>query len=249
MKKQILLLAALSFTILSHASVKSVCSEEDSRVQLPFEPIARVSKMGRHSGCTATLISKNCAITAGHCKDTLFKGEFLVPDSINDEGQTALAENTFPIDATSIQFNDGGRGNDWAVFKFENNEKTGFAPGEVFGFYEVENYEPKTNQDLLRISGYGIHWDNKELSYTLLSATGYADYIGYSSEGRSLLNHYVDTTPGSSGATVINISSGKIIGIHAQGGCGGSSIWNSATIIKGHKKLQDAIKACLASEK
>ena len=74
---------------------------------------------------------------------------------------------------------------------------------------------------------------------------GFGDYIGYSEEGRTLLNHYIDTTPGSSGATVIRKETGHIIGIHGQGGCGSTPIWNSATLIKGHNKLKAAILNCL----
>lgn len=246
MKKQLILIPTLlSFNI--SASVKSICSEKDSRVRVFDEPIARLSKAGINSGCTATLIGANCAITAGHCEDHLVKGEFNVPLSIDGVAQPALKENTFTIDQTSIEFNEGGRGDDWAVFKFNNNEVTGIAPGVAFGFYETELFEPKTQKDLLRITGNGVHWSDNSLSYTLLSATGYADYIGYSEEGRSLLNHYIDTTPASSGSSVINTQTNKVIGIHGQGGCGSRKIWNSATLLKGHPKLQSAIQKCLES--
>jgi V8-like Glu-specific endopeptidase len=209
------------------------------------EPIARVSKNGINSGCTATLIGENCAITAGHCEDHLFKGEFNVPRTIDGVAQPAQAEDTYLVDKSSIVFNEGGRGDDWAVFRFKENTQTSLNPGEVYGFYEIELYEPKTQVDLLRISGYGVHWDDNTLSYTLMGATGYADYIGYSEEGRSLLNHYVDTTPAASGSSVVNVKTNKVIGIHGQGGCGSRKIWNSATLIKGNPSLQKAISKCL----
>ena len=245
--KNILILLPTLFSINLSASIESICSEKDSRVQAYQKPIARISKVGSHSGCTATLIGTNCAITAGHCEDHLFKGEFDVPNSIDGTGQPSSLENTFTIDQSSITYSEDGRGNDWAVFKFNNNEITSLAPGVVFGSYEIELFEPKTQTDLLRIAGHGMHWRDNSLSYTLLSATGFADYIGYSEEGRSLLNHYIDTTPGTSGATVINTKTNKVIGIHGQGGCGSRSIWNSATLIKGNPSLQNAISKCLES--
>jgi V8-like Glu-specific endopeptidase len=247
MKKYFLLLPLL-YTMNLSASVDSICSEKDSRVQMQNEPIARISKKGINSGCTATLISENCAVTAGHCEDHLFKGEFNVPKSVDGVAQPAHEKDIYFIDKSSIVFNEGGRGNDWAVFKFKKNENTNLNPGVVYGFYEIELYEPKVQTDLLRIAGNGVHWDDNTLSYTLMGATGFADYIGYSSEGRSLLNHYIDTTPASSGSSVVNVSSNKVIGIHGQGGCGSRKIWNSATLIKGNLSLQNAISKCLENK-
>mgnify|MGYP000456975786 CR=1 FL=1 len=240
------LLLLISFNI--YASNKSICSATDSREQLFNKPVARLSKSTGTKGCTATLIGKSCAITAGHCVKNLYRGEFNVPNSVDGEAIAANKEDTFLIDSKSISFQDEGRGNDWAVFKFSKNKLTGKYPGEVFGKYEIELYEPTTSEPL-RISGYGAHYDDNTLAYTLLSAVGFADYIGYSEEGRTLLNHKVDTTPGSSGSSVINERTNKIIGIHGQGGCASSRIiWNSATMIKHHKKIQAAIKTCLESE-
>jgi V8-like Glu-specific endopeptidase len=228
------------------ASNYSICSETDSRVQLTTSPIARLSKQDGNRGCTATLVGKSCAITAGHCVKNLYRGEFNVPNSINGEPVQSQKEDTFFVNPESIEFQDEGRGNDWAVFNFKKNEESGLYPGDVYGFFRIENYEPK-NSDFLRISGYGTHYDNDQMTYTLLSATGHGDYIGYSDEGRTLLNHKVDTTSGSSGSSVINVKTNKIIGIHGQGGCSSSRlIWNSATLINQHRKLQAAIKKCIS---
>ena len=166
-----LIIALIMFSSNSFSASYSICSEKDSRVQLPVSPIARISKEKNNSGCTATLIGKNCAITAGHCVSNLHKGEFNVPNSIEGEPVQSTQEDTFFIDPNSIKFQDEGRGNDWAVFKFKKNKKTGLYPGDLFGHFEVENYEPK-NSDLLKISGYGIHYNDKQISYTLLSAQG-----------------------------------------------------------------------------
>jgi V8-like Glu-specific endopeptidase len=241
--KYIILILLLSTTSVI-AFEKSICSESDSRVQLPNNPIARLSKQDGDRGCTATLVGENCAITAGHCVSNLFRGEFNVPNSVDGEPVQSQAEDIFFVDPNSIEFQDEGRGNDWAVFKFKKNEKSGVNPGDQFGFYDIETYEPK-NSDVLKISGYGTHYDNEQMTYTLLSALGHGDYIGYSYEGRTLLNHKIDTSSGSSGSSVINIKTNKIIGIHGQGGCTSSRIiWNSATLINQHKKLQAAIKKC-----
>lgn len=230
----------------SYSTIKSICSARDSRVQEQALPIARMSARDNNRGCTATLIGKSCAITAGHCVKNLYRGEFNVPNSINGVPDQPSADDTYFVDQSSIVSQDEGRGNDWAIFKFKRNLKTNQFPGEVYGYYDIESYEPKKS-DLLQIAGYGTHYESQELTYTLLKALGYADYIGYSDEGKTLLNHKIDTTSGSSGSAVINTLTNKIIGIHGQGGCRSSRlIWNSATLINTHKKIQAAIKNCFS---
>lgn len=240
---QFLIIFIILFSSFSYSSPYSLCGD-DNRVSISKAPIARLSNEKGQRGCTATLIGKRCAITAGHCNRKLSFGEFSTPYSVDREPTPSAEEDLFPVDQESVIFHDGGRGNDWAVFKFKKNKITGKLPGEVHGYFEIELHEP-SNSELLNISGYGTHYTDPSLNLTLLQGEGNADYIGYSPVGRTLLNHFIDTTGGSSGSSVVRVSSGKIIAIHGQGGCDSHLIWNSATLIKGHQPLQNAIEACL----
>ena len=71
------------------ASTKSICGPTDDRRFHEDPRIGRISSDESQLKCTATLIGKNCAITAGHCVALLNYVEFNVPLSIDGKPQSS----------------------------------------------------------------------------------------------------------------------------------------------------------------
>lgn len=247
MIKGILISITLLAASLSFASTKSICGQDD-RVLSFNAKIGRLSQDGDHKGCTATMISDSCAITAGHCKPVLVRAEFNTIPSQDNEPQASDLKDVYYIDQDSIESNDGGPGDDWAVFKFKPNTITGKLPGVAQGNYNVSFEKIKVGMKV-EITGYGA--DNGDLDKHFAQQYHYGKIaeLGDSMYGDSVMRHIVDTMGGNSGSSIIRQDTQEIIGIHTHGGCrswGGS---NMGTIISRHAKLMKAIKSCLASDK
>lgn len=240
----------LSFIILTSlpafASTKSICGNDD-RV-LSFNPkVGRLSVDGKHKGCTATLIGNSCAITAGHCEPVLERAEFNTPVSIENEPQASDLKDLYLIDKSSIKFNDGGPGKDWAVFKFKANEITNKLPGTVQGNYNI-SYKKFAKGENLTIIGYGLDDGDLDKNFAQQIHTGKVKAIGDEFYGESVLKHNVDTMGGNSGSSILLESTEEIVAIHTHGGCSTYSGFNMGTIISLQPELIEAIKTCLASE-
>lgn len=227
------------------ASEKSICGQIDSRQPSFDQAVGRLltHPTGRDA-CTGTLISERCAITAGHCLGYSWM-EFNVPQSVGGKIRYAAPSDLYQRDRVF------GReelmpGHDWLVFSLKPNQVSGKLPGQVQGFYKVEDHYPQGN--LLRITGYGMHSDEK-LTYTQQSAEGELKKIVASD---FLIEHRVDTYGGNSGSAIVDVLTGKIIGIHTHGDCVDSDSFpnssNMGTLVWGNLKLQQAIKACLEAQ-
>jgi len=235
----LILLVASTVTF---ASNKTICGRDDDRVSSFNNKIARVGKIGKHAGCTATMISKSCAITAGHCMLSLQVGEFNTPPSRGGEPQASSPEDTYEININSIVGKDDGPGKDWAVFKFERNVITGNYPGDVQGTYTIATKKPYKG-DRVTITGFGLDRSDDIRNLTQQTNTGKV----YSTRGK-ILKHRIDTMGGNSGSSIILESSNEIVGIHTHGGCRSTGGSNQSTLIATHKMLKAAIKACLNSD-
>lgn len=236
-----LLTAAQTF-----ASTKSICGEDD-RV-LSFNPkVGRLSVDGKHKGCTATLISDSCAITAGHCEPVFERAEFNTPVSIDNEPQASDKKDLYLIDKATIVSQNDGPGKDWAVFKFQPNSITGKLPGQVQGNYNVSFKSIRKGQKLT-IIGYGL--DDGDLDKNFAQQINHGKIVGLGDAmyGRSVLKHVVDTMGGNSGSSILDQKTENIVGIHTHGGCRSNGGYNMGTIISRHKELMNAIKKCLATE-
>ena len=67
---------ALLLTTGVNAAEKSICGTDD-RVPSSLPKIGRLlGKMSDPGGCTVTMISKTCAISAGHCDSTFGIAQF-----------------------------------------------------------------------------------------------------------------------------------------------------------------------------
>lgn len=244
MYKGLLTTILLIMSVSSFGGVQSICGKEDNRVPSYDNEIGRLFAGEKHAGCTVTMISEDCGITAGHCKSVLKYAEFNTPASIGGIPQASAPEDVYEIDQETIVSTDGGPGDDWAVLKLKANELTGKLPGAVQGFYEVSFTAPK-KRSLLSITGYGRDLPDDERNFAQQTNSGLLEKAGDFWYGKSVFTHTVDTMGGNSGSTVIDVTSGKIIGIHTHGGCTSTGGSNMGTLISKHEALKAAIKNCL----
>jgi V8-like Glu-specific endopeptidase len=244
--------AVVAFTGLlslsSFASEKSICGTTDDRVPSNNPKVARAldSRTGT-GGCTLTMISPTCAISAGHCKSVLKVAEFNTPMS-DSRGriQHPGEEDVYDIDQDSIVYRNGGIGNDYAVMRVLPNKITGALAGDVQGFYTVSFEKPNVG-DVVRITGYGLDRNDRVRNLAQQTHTGEITLAG-SSRNATQMNHIADTMGGNSGSSIINEATGEVVAIHTHGGCSSRGGSNSSTLISTHQVYMDAIKACLNTE-
>ncbi len=229
----------------SFPSFAMICGEDD-RVPHFDMRIGRMKLSFVDSGCTATMISKNCAITAGHCLKHMKTLEFDVPLSTRGKTQFAEPQNIYEIDQKSIVWQEKRPSTDWAVFKVKKNMFTKLSAGEANGYFPVNFETPEVGEELM-FSGYGRdERGNKERNYTLQTDHGKLTATKSLIFGPAL--HYrIDSMGGTSGSAIIRVKEQDIVGIHTHGGC--DSIDNHGTSISQRPELIQAIKACLSSDK
>ncbi|MEE3077944.1 MAG: trypsin-like serine protease [Bdellovibrionota bacterium] len=251
MKK--LLLCVLVVSSMSHASEKSICGDKDDRSFSNIRPVGRAIGilMGR-GFCTLTMISKTCAISAGHCYEALEFVDFNSPASIDGVPQFSGEQDFYEVDRLSIKHNYTGIGDDWAVVRIKKNAKTGLYPGEVQGHMEI-SYDGYKSGDIIRVSGYG---SSEDRSANLAQQTDIGSILStsfdsfFTTNANAAMTHNADTMGGASGAAIVNEATGKIIGIHTNGGCTSiSGSGNAGVIIGQNYALRNAIKSCLDTEK
>ncbi|MEX0798720.1 MAG: trypsin-like serine protease [Bacteriovoracaceae bacterium] len=243
MYKGLLTGICLTLSLTVFASPESICGEEDDRAPSFNHKVGRLAVEGQHKGCTVTMISDDCAISAGHCLPVLEIAEFNTPASIGGKPQPSKLEDVYMIDKDSIVLEDKGPGKDWAVLKIKRNHLTGKLPGEVQGHYDV-SFQTPAKGSMLRITGYGADSPDDERHFAQQTHTG--KFRGLAAwYGKAAFKHTVDTMGGSSGSSILDENTGEIIGIHTHGGCRTNGGANMGTMISKHKKLKAAIKACL----
>ena len=198
---------------------KSICGATDDRV---FSNDARVGRI-MPLGCTGWLADTGRLITAGHCLNDPDADVFQlnVPNS-NTNGTVnhpGLADQ-YPLDTGSFVFVDGGIGNDWGVFDARINTTTGLTTHEAQGasFDLVQDLGPAN----LRITGFGL--DGGIANQSQQTHAG----PNQGSTGTTM-RYRADTRGGNSGSPVIDVATGRAVGVHTHGGCtvGGGS--NSGT--------------------
>lgn len=250
-------LLGLLFITGPRAEAKSLCSERDQRRPYQDLRMGRLSD-GFSASCTVTMISKSCAITAGHCVYYMYDKalvEFDVPLSDGKNIRPSAPQNRYRIDESSIVAVDKGYGRDWAILRLLPNEETKLLPGEVAGFYPVSFETPPAGTQVL-VAGYGKVYDtSSDLYGTLQFHEGkilnigpyqFVDPItGAAGEKILMLDHDVDTLGGNSGSVLIRQPEGDIVGIHTHGGQCGEKSGNRGTLVSQHVELQDAIRNCL----
>lgn len=240
------------------AKNKSICGPSDDRVVSTNPKIGRLlENRSGDGGCTLTMISKSCGVSAGHCYSVLGVAEFNTPLSTSSGIGHPEESDVYDIEKASIKYKNGGPGNDWAVFKVKPNSVTGEFAGTVQGTYQVSFDVPEVGETL-RITGYGLDSEpTKNLAQQThtgsLVSTGTASRVDDEEDdwyGRpySTMNHTVDTMGGNSGSTIIRESDEMIVGIHTHGGCSTFGGENQGTVIAKNPEAVAAIKACLESD-
>lgn len=247
LKGLVISITSMLITSSSFAGVKSICGGNDDRVLSFDAKIGRLSVEGKHKGCTVTMISETCGVTAGHCEPVLERAEFNTPESINNEPQASSLKDVYPIDKSSIVAQNEGPGKDWAVLKFKRNKITGKYPGQVQGYYNVSFKKLKRNQRI-SITGYGKDDGDLRRNFAQQYHNGKITGLGDPTYGKSAMKHTVDTMGGNSGSTILDLNTQEIIGIHSHGGCSSIYGYNMGTIISEHAQAIKEIKKCLASE-
>lgn len=241
------MIASLSSAL---ASSNSICGPTDDRRFHEDSRIGRISSDESQFKCTATLIGKSCAITAGHCVPFLKYVEFNVPLSINGWPQPSHADDKFYPDPAFLIYEDRSIMGDWAVFKLKRNINSHDFPGESYGFYKVSFQEPLLN-DSIRIAGYGSDLEDGSKHFSLKEDLGMI--LSFKDDFPiKVLRHNIDTTNGDSGSAIVRQLDQSIIGIHTQSGCRAIENdpinLNRGTLISAHIKLQNAIRNCLEQD-
>lgn len=224
------------------ANEKSICGVDD-RVPSSLPSVGRLLETRTSGGgCTVTMISKTCAISAGHCASTFGVAEFNTPPSRNGRIQNPGPEDIYPVDKANSVWEYTGLGNDWAVLRIKANLITGLYAGDVQGFYEVDFNNPRSGT-VVRITGYGLDRSDPERNLAQQTHTGEITRF----RGATMY-HVADTMGGNSGSSIIRESDQKIVAIHTNGGCSSRGGANAATVISENEDVKKAIRACLAEE-
>lgn len=233
--------------VINYSAYATICGE-DNRQFSNDNPIGRLAKAGMHKGCTVTMISNSCGVTAGHCIPMHY-AEFNTPKSKDGKGVASKARDQYLLDKKFLKYR-YDRKTDWGVVRFSRNKKTGLYPGQAQGYYSMElnslNIRP-----YIRITGYGRDTE-ADRNFSQQTHTGQVLTTEMrNGDGRFFYN--ADTMGGNSGSAVIDESSGKIIGIHTNGGCSTTTTWsedqkNRGSIIATNIAFKLAIHSCLVSE-
>lgn len=210
---------------------RTICDGTDLRV-LSNDP--RTSRLAPQ-GCTAWLFNNrpNTVLTAHHCGaaagDVIW---FNVP--LRTSGGSPVPpppEHQYAVDGSSLQ--DGGSwtlGNDWRIFGVFNNSNSGLSPVDAqLRTYVLATATPPADGRPINITGYGTTsfpvppaWSSVQKSHT----------GPFFSKSGTVIRYRADTTGGNSGSAVLDEQTGRVIGIHTNGGCGtGSTSSNSGTSI------------------
>ncbi len=250
--KLLTILSLLSLPVI--ANNKTICGSTDDRIPSSISEVGRLSDSRTgNGGCTVTMISNNCGITAGHCLPVIKFAEFNTLPSRGGNVQRSAPEDIYEVDRSTLKYKNNGPGKDWAVFKLKKNEITGKSAGEAQGIIPVSFEVPRV-KTALTITGYGIDRSQPTRNLAQQTHDGALEKVGvYDSwTGRTnetVLEHSVDTMGGNSGSAIVTTRTQKVIGIHTHGGCSRYGGFNQGTLISKHVELKSAIRACLRSDR
>jgi hypothetical protein len=223
---------------------ESLCNSTDRRTPSRSRREGRLMPIG----CTAFLVNDaaSCFLTAAHCRQGAEQGvvQFHVPDSDADgKVRHPQPKHQYPVDPASIIASDKATpGDDWMYFGTLNNPETKLSA------YAAQKSRHKLLKaainasevgDIL-IAGYGSA-QNKTRSQTQLTHIASFEGIRNFRGGLPVITYLTDTTSGSSGAAILDTSSGKVIGIHTNGECSKFGGYNYGTPLS-NPNLQKAMK-------
>jgi V8-like Glu-specific endopeptidase len=221
-------------------TLRSICFETDDRVLSDDDRSGRVAPIG----CSGWLIDDpaHSFLSAGHCLDSLDfvdTMEFNVPLSNADGSWNHPGpEDQYPIDDSSVQFTDGGYGNDWGYYGCFANTETGLTAFEVQGIsHTLADAAPAADGRDITITGYGSVAPPVSNTWNSVQKTHTGPYMDLDG---TTVGYQTDTSSGNSGSPVLDEVTGLAIGIHTHAGCDSTGGWNRGTDIV-HPDLQWAM--------
>jgi V8-like Glu-specific endopeptidase len=220
-------------------AAKVVIGEEDRNVtDDPSVGRLRKERKGNYLFCTATLVSRSCALTAGHCSIVFEVLEFDL-EVVPNRFRFGSPENVFVVDRSRVIKSSNGKGDDWAVLPLKPNRKTGRYPGDDRPIVPLASRQPLAS-DVVFVTGYGAA--ENEFSFSQQSSEGKISRVVTGVGVGPYLEHDVDTGNSSSGSPLRSVESGEILGIHTHGDS--ARMVNSGSIVPGNVALVQALEAC-----
>lgn len=217
------------------AGPDTICGATDNRALTTDARCCRLvtSATSGCSGCSGFLINNRSTIlSAGHCAnpvpDWLVVAEFNFGISAANGCIThPPVADQHPVDQSTIQQSDNGRGDDWSVARLHPNSSGQTASARQGTWFTLAGAMP-ANGSTLRVTGNGYDdTPNLTYNYALQTTTGTQENIVGDE-----IRHRVDTEGGNSGSAIINNANGQAIGIHTHGGCDTTAgSYNSGTRI------------------
>jgi V8-like Glu-specific endopeptidase len=198
----------------------------------------RKERIGSYNFCTATLVSRGCVITAGHCAIVFGVLEFDL-EVVPNQFRYAKPENLFVVDRKREVKSDNGKGDDWAVLPVLRNKKTGKYPGDDRPIVPLAKLAPVAEESVY-VTGYGAA--ENLFSFSQQSSKGRISQLHTDGPVGPYFEHDVDTGNGSSGSAVRNATTGEILGIHTHGDT--DRFVNSGTVVPGNAVLIKALAEC-----
>lgn len=241
---KIKILTVLSLVAFSAHAQRSQCGPSDERQLSSHPAVGRmIQSMSSLSGCTGTMISNHCMISAGHCASYAQLVEFNTPLSKLGKLQHPEEKDIYPLDRI-IDYAQRGIGDDWMVFKLKDHPITGEVPGMKQGYLPVAFTSPQP-PFLVEIVGYGA--DRRlDRNFAQQRSTGFV-----TSFEESTIRHQLDTQGGNSGSSIVTLPMKEIVGVHTHGGCStveGAGA-NAGTLIVGNPLFMSAIEQCLNEDR
>jgi|GEM_PF-6679375 len=267
---------ALTFSLAHNSAQSKIISKGvigvDHRVAINEPRIARLSdKNGTHF-CTAFMIGQSCAMTAGHCEEALYQGEFKVPDNDRFGKNSSRGVDTYLVDQDSIERHHSTFiALDWTVFRFKKHRKistlarwfdlkirrepkllqypdTDYFPGQIYGKFPLIDKGPEIGESI-RVLGFG---SDEQKIFDLAPRYDSGVVLSFYSHSKgSQLYHNADTTGGVSGGPMVN-ENGQVLGLHTTFLCSdGNSkknCLNAGPILYQSPILKQAIQNCLEAE-
>jgi hypothetical protein len=221
-------------------NARDLCGSDD-RVTSSARRIGRFinnSTTNPQARCTGWICANGAILTAGHC-DPIVNPSFPVLEfdinSSDCDGTVNFGstDHQYAVDLNSINSNNNGLGDDWAILAVFPNPNTNLMPayGEN-AFARLARDLNILNPSTVRVAGCGADstptgCTGSANSDNRTRQTSSDDFDGeFSDTNGTWLEHRADTTTGSSGSPIVDVASDLAIGIHTTGlGCpnGGSS--------------------------
>lgn len=172
------------------------------RMPLWGDDTRTLGRRGTRRSCSGTLIGRDLFLTAGHCFDANPNPQTQVTFTFqNDPAGNPRTETRFQIQQVE-EHRLGGL--DYEIIRLAGN------PGDTFGFALVSPQDAAVG-DTVCVIGHPATAP-KQIEAGPVTAF----------DGNQIRYNDVDTLPGNSGSGILHGSTGKLVGVHTNGGCAGT---------------------------